>query len=231
MAQLVRLNVSGPGTGLGLALRLAASIGRKGGTALNFQTHSKWLADRATPKSEPAPRPSQALPTEMSPAIENEARPRRVLLKLGLVAALVFGGYLIGHLTAPNHAARTPDANFNEALAPTPVALAPPAPAPLAPTPLVPASLEAPSGPPTEVTEPSPASIRTARPLRRDEVRETQAWLKAFGFYPGPLDGLQGPQTKAAVKRYQAARQREETGVLDRPLLQQVRQQGGHSGR
>ena len=60
---------------------------------------------------------------------------------------------------------------------------------------------------------------------------ETQAWLNAFGFYSGPLDGLPGPQTTDAVKRYRTARQLEETSALDRSLLQQVRQQVGQSGR
>ncbi len=56
-----------------------------------------------------------------------------------------------------------------------------------------------------------------------------QAWLKAFGFDPGPLDGVPGSRTLAAVKRYQAARQTEETGLLDRSLLRQVRRQAGQS--
>lgn len=56
-----------------------------------------------------------------------------------------------------------------------------------------------------------------------------QAWLKAFGFDPGPLDGVPGSRTLAAVKRYQAARQTEETGLLDRSLLRQVRKQAGQS--
>ena len=56
---------------------------------------------------------------------------------------------------------------------------------------------------------PCPALLSSA------EVRETQAWLKVLGFDPGPIDGARGPQTKAAVLRYQAARQREETGELD----------------
>ena len=70
-----------------------------------------------------------------------------------------------------------------------------------------------------------------ARPLNSDEVLETQAWLKAFGFDPGPLDGLAGPKTTDAVKRYRTARQMEETGSLDRSVLRQVRQQSGQPSR
>lgn len=73
--------------------------------------------------------------------------------------------------------------------------------------------------------------IGDTRPLDGDEVLETQAWLRAFGFYSGPLDGLTGPKTTDAVKRYRTARQMEETGALDRSVLQQVRQQVGQSSR
>jgi hypothetical protein len=164
----------------------------------------------------------------------------RILGQLVLVAALFVGGYLIGHFSAPN-CAPAPDANCIEAQAPTPVAptpvasapvaSAPQATAPLAPTPPVPTPAVAPSVSAPEVIKPSPPSAPAggARPLSNDEVRETQAWLKAFGFDPGPLDGLPGFRTMAAVKRYQATRQAEETGLLNRSLLRQVRKDAGHS--
>src|ERR1700682_3240419 len=161
----------------------------------------------------------------------------RILSQLVLVAALFAGGYLIWRVSAPN-CGPAPDANCIEAQAPTPVAptpvasapaaSAPQATAPLAPTPPVPASLVAASVSATEVTQPTPPT-GGARPLSYDEVRETQAWLKAFGFDPGPLDGLRGSRTMAAVKRYQAARQTETSGQLDRSLLRQVRKDAGHS--
>src|SRR6266851_3049189 len=164
----------------------------------------------------------------------------RILSQLVLVAALFGGGYLIGHFSAPS-CAPAPDANCIEAQAPTPVAptpvasapvaSAPQTTAPLAPTPPVPTPPVAPSVSAPEVTKPNPPSAPTggARPLSNDEVRETQAWLKAFGFDPGPLDGLPGFRTMAAVKRYQATRQAEETGLLNRSLLRQVRKDAGHS--
>ena len=55
-----------------------------------------------------------------------------------------------------------------------------------------------------------------------------QAWLKAFGFYHGPVDGVSGPLTATAVKRYRIARKIDEAGGLDRSILKQVRQQSGH---
>lgn len=78
---------------------------------------------------------------------------------------------------------------------------------------------------------PLPEGRRTERvvALTNDEVREMQAWLKAFGFDPGPIDGYAGARTKAAIRRYQAAKRAEETGELDRSLLRQVRRDAGHS--
>jgi peptidoglycan hydrolase-like protein with peptidoglycan-binding domain len=67
-----------------------------------------------------------------------------------------------------------------------------------------------------------------AASLSNGELRELQAWLKVLGFDPGPVDGLVGDRTTAAIKRYQSARQLEETGVPDRTLLRQVRKDMGH---
>lgn len=61
--------------------------------------------------------------------------------------------------------------------------------------------------------------------LSYEEVRELQARLRGLGFDPGPVDGVAGPLTTAAIKRYQVARQRPETGLLERQLLQQARQE------
>ena len=91
---------------------------------------------------------------------------------------------------------------------------------------------EAPTPSIVEATPPLPDTKRPERAvvtLTSDEVREMQAWLKAFGFDPGPIDGHAGARTKAAIKRYQSARHAEETGELDRSLLRKVRREAGHS--
>ena len=75
--------------------------------------------------------------------------------------------------------------------------------------------------------KPAIAPAVDSQPLNADEVREAQAWLNAFGFSSGPVDGLAGPQTMAAVKRYRIARQLDEEGGLDRPVLKHMRQQSG----
>src|SRR4030095_17126373 len=36
--------------------------------------------------------------------------------------------------------------------------------------------------------------------LNNDEIREMQAWLQAFGFDHGPIDGYPGARTTAGIK-------------------------------
>jgi hypothetical protein len=179
-----------------------------------------------------------ALSTELPSARKNpmlqfstNARAGRIVLTIAVMSALFLGGYLAGRFTIFENAP-TSNANASQAQA------EPPAPEPLAPlvwasqvSVIQEASLASP--PVSEVTTSKPAGkpIGDTRPLNSDEVLETQAWLKAFGFDPGPLDGLPGPKTTDAVKRYQTARQIEETGSLDRSVLQQVRQQSGQPSR
>ena len=62
----------------------------------------------------------------------------------------------------------------------------------------------------TPVAPPAPAVTVAAappRPLSRDEIKELQGKLTAAGFTPGPIDGVVGPQTEAALRRYAQARQ------------------------
>ena len=222
--RLVRLNFSGSGLSLGLGPRgFNANIGPRGvrksvglpGTGLSYQTFSRWLAGRpAELSTEPASQPGTQLPPQSTAASEAEPRLRRLLMKLGLAAALIYGGYLVLRPGAPTGASSPATASHQ----------------PLSPEPTLEAT---PAAPPQEGVKAGPAvtPVEDTRPLTIDEVREVQAWLRAFGIEPGPLDGLPGPLTAAAIKRYQAARQKPETGFLDRPLLRQLRQEAGHSGR
>ena len=63
-----------------------------------------------------------------------------------------------------------------------------------------------------------------AAPLARDEVKEVQSRLRSLGFNPGPIDGDAGAMTAGAVMHYQQARGRPRTGVIDRDLLAQLRE-------
>ncbi|MCZ6906581.1 MAG: peptidoglycan-binding domain-containing protein, partial [Deltaproteobacteria bacterium] len=47
------------------------------------------------------------------------------------------------------------------------------------------------------------------------QIQQAQERLKARGFDPGPIDGILGPQTRAALNEYQATQRLPTTGVLD----------------
>jgi hypothetical protein len=92
--------------------------------------------------------------------------------------------------------------------APTPV-VAKPAPAAVAPVPVAP--------PPAA---PAPAATRPARQLPDEaqmteaDRREVQTALVHLGYYGNPVDGLFGPETRAAIRRYQHEIGGEMTGRL-----------------
>jgi len=51
--------------------------------------------------------------------------------------------------------------------------------------------------------------------LSRKQIQEAQKLLKNAGFNPGPIDGILGPRTRAAIRQYQAKHGLPETGSLD----------------
>ncbi len=63
------------------------------------------------------------------------------------------------------------------------------------------------------------AMNRSARNLSRATLREAQEKLKAQGLYNGPIDGIEGDQMRAAIKRYQSKNALPETATLDQPTL------------
>jgi peptidoglycan hydrolase-like protein with peptidoglycan-binding domain len=71
--------------------------------------------------------------------------------------------------------------------------------------------------------QPSPATQKDDRPLSTSEVRELQERLKALGFDPGFIDGIPGPQTASAIRRFEASVAVPPQGNIDRPTLQRLR--------
>ena len=51
------------------------------------------------------------------------------------------------------------------------------------------------------------------------EVLAVQTALRRLGYYTGPLDGILGPDTQAAIVRYQGANNQAVTGFIDRATL------------
>jgi peptidoglycan hydrolase-like protein with peptidoglycan-binding domain len=61
------------------------------------------------------------------------------------------------------------------------------------------------------------------------DVRTAQQALKDKGFDPGPIDGVKGPRTTAAVKKYQQAEGMTASGNLDDETMNRLRAAGGTS--
>ena len=61
--------------------------------------------------------------------------------------------------------------------------------------------------------------------LSYSEVLELQTLLQSLGMRPGFLDGIPGPRTAAAIRRYEESRRQPQTGNLDRELLKRLRQE------
>jgi peptidoglycan hydrolase-like protein with peptidoglycan-binding domain len=64
----------------------------------------------------------------------------------------------------------------------------------------------------------------------RDSVREAQQALKDKGFDPGPVDGLSGPKTQAAVRQYQAKQNLTVDGRLGQQTLDSLGVKHGKAG-
>jgi hypothetical protein len=61
--------------------------------------------------------------------------------------------------------------------------------------------------------------------LSYSEVLELQTFLQSLGMRPGFLDGIPGPRTAAAIRRYEESRGQPQTGNLDHELLKRLRQE------
>jgi hypothetical protein len=83
----------------------------------------------------------------------------------------------------------------------------------------------------TTAAEPVPAEpaaavpIPDVRELNADEVRELQTLLDVLGLRPGRPDGIPGPLTAGAVRRYQESKGQLKSGGITRDVLGQLRQE------
>lgn len=55
-----------------------------------------------------------------------------------------------------------------------------------------------------------------------EEIKKLQETLKAKGQDPGPIDGMMGPKTRAAVKAFQEASGLKGTGKLDKQTAEKL---------
>src|SRR5581483_3024236 len=63
-----------------------------------------------------------------------------------------------------------------------------------------------------------------------ETVRETQQALKDKGYDPGPVDGVMGPQTRAALKSYQEKENINSDGVLGPKTMDSLGVKHGSAG-
>lgn len=75
------------------------------------------------------------------------------------------------------------------------------------------------------------AKFATGWLSRSDQVRFAQAMLRQLAFDPGPLDGLQGGKTRAAVRAFQAEHGAVQTGSIDQALLEELAKAISAKGR
>lgn len=114
-------------------------------------------------------------------------------------------GYIVGEPPAPPPAA-----------APPPVQAAPPAATPPA-TASPPAAATPPTAaaPPAAATPPTPvATMPEEHLMTMDDRRRVQEALHDLGYYNFQVDGVFGPETRAAIRRYQMQLMQEPTGRL-----------------
>ena len=65
------------------------------------------------------------------------------------------------------------------------------------------------------------------RPPSREEISDLQRRLVELGYDVGGIDGIAGPQTRRAVKRFQLDGEFEADGIIDRALMDAVRAKTG----
>jgi peptidoglycan hydrolase-like protein with peptidoglycan-binding domain len=68
----------------------------------------------------------------------------------------------------------------------------------------------------------TPAPTATTGGLSRERVRRAQERLAAAGFDPGPVDGVVGARTRAALRAFQEARGLDPTGEPDGSTLAEL---------
>ena len=71
-----------------------------------------------------------------------------------------------------------------------------------------------------------PAAAEEALGLERDGRVLIQSGLAALGFDPGPLDGVFGPGTRAAIRQWQTSREMTATGYLEAASAKELAEAG-----
>ena len=111
---------------------------------------------------------------------------------------------------APTAAAPSAPATTAPAAPPAPTAAAPSTPATTAPAAPPASTAAAPSAPATT----APASLPAEAEMSEANRRQIQEALRRVDYYKGPVDGIFGPLTRAAIRRFQREIGADTTGYL-----------------
>jgi hypothetical protein len=139
-----------------------------------------------------------------------------VLLLVAATAAVSAGVYSFLHDVVP------PENQKIETVAAT---VSPPPAAAARPVASVSTTVPPPADPvPVSAAELVLPKVVVSQPLDRRGIVELQTKLRSLGFSPGPIDGVAGPLTVLAIKRYQQSKGRPQTASVDDELLKQLRE-------
>lgn len=75
------------------------------------------------------------------------------------------------------------------------------------------------------------SEFASTEPATAEEIKDIQTLLAERGYDPGPADGIMGPRTAAAIRRYQEDANLEPTGEATRGLLARLRDTATGPGR
>ena len=84
------------------------------------------------------------------------------------------------------------------------------------------------AGTPTEAQSTIDSAVEAERQLNLSRIRRrnVQTWLQALGFDPRGIDGLFGPGSRNAIRKWQLQRGFANTGYLDQKQFDQLREEG-----
>jgi Fe2+ transport system protein FeoA len=181
----------------------------------SVESLSRLLASR--PADAPAPLPETEIFAARDTAIALRRRSATaILLLVAAIAAVGAGVYSFLQGAVPPQ--RTQRIETVAAAVPPPAIARPVNPsATIVPPPVDTA--------PVSSADLSPPKPVVSQPLDARGISDLQARLGRLGFSPGSIDGVAGPLTIAAIKRFQQSRGRAQTGAVDDDVLDQLRKE------
>lgn len=182
----------------------------------SLESLSRLLASRPAPP--PLPETNPFAPGDEAATRRRGAAPA-VLLLVAAIAAVSAGVYsfLQGAVAPPPRESHKVERVPAATVQPPTVTRPAPSIAAIVPPPADAAPVSA-----ADLVPPTPV---VSQPLDARGISELQTRLSRLGFSPGSIDGIAGPMTAAAIKRYQQSRGRPVAAAVDDDLLDQLRKE------